>query len=70
MAVEDLVDPAADLLGLSLKYARAIPPAMQAIMSLSPPSEVAFRTASSKSSGSKNAPTACGTLPWHETLKS
>jgi hypothetical protein len=51
-------------------FARATPPAMQASVSLSPPSETASRTACSKSSDSRKARIACGTLPRHDTSNS
>ena len=49
------------------KNAAATAPAMQAMESLSPPMEMALRTASSKLSASKKASMAWGTLPAQET---
>ena len=49
------------------KKAAATDPAMQAMVSLSPPMEMALRTASSKLSASKKASMAWGTLPAQET---
>jgi hypothetical protein len=49
------------------KNAWAIPPAMQASVSLSPPRAIALRTASSKLSDSRNARIAWGTDFWQET---
>jgi len=46
-----------------------MPPVMQASVSLSPPSEMAFLMASSKPSDSRNAVIACGTVPWQDTSK-
>ena len=42
---------------------------MEAMVSLSPPMETALRSASSKSSASKKASIAWGTLPAQETSK-
>ena len=39
---------------------------MAAMVSLSPPIEMALRMASSKSVEEKKATSACGTEPWHE----
>jgi hypothetical protein len=45
-----------------------MPPVMQAIVSLSPPIEIASRTAFSKSTLSKKAIIASGTDPWQISL--
>lgn len=46
-----------------------MPPEIHAIVSLSPPRDIAFLIASSKSSDSKKAIIASGTEPWHEGSK-
>ncbi len=43
-------------------------PVIAAKVSLSPPIETAFRTASSKDVDSRNASIACGTVSWHVSL--
>jgi hypothetical protein len=46
-----------------------MPPVMQARVSLSPPSEIAFRTASSYETESRKATMASGTVRWQDSSK-